>query len=85
MEEIFVQPDSGKLMEHLTNPNIPGLVLTDHRDWYEPLLSRLIAERRKMPKKERLEKFRNDSVDEVDTTDLENWRFRARYITAEID
>ena len=29
---------------------------------------------------ERLEKFRNDSVDEVDTTDLENWRMRGRYV-----
>ena len=67
-------------MESLTNPDIPGLQLTDHRDWYEPLLSKLIKERKKMPKQERLEKFRNDSVDEVDTTDLENWRMRGRYV-----
>lgn len=39
------------------------------------LLTRLIRERREMPKEERLAKFRNDSVDEVDTTDLENWTF----------
>lgn len=32
-----------------------------------------------MPKEERLQKFRNDSIDEVDTTDLENWKLRARY------
>ena len=31
-----------------------------------------------MPKAERLEKFRNDSVDEVDTTDLENWCIRGQ-------
>jgi hypothetical protein len=31
-----------------------------------------------MPKEERLQKFRNDSVDEVDTTDLENWGLRSR-------
>ena len=29
-----------------------------------------------MPKAERLAKFRNDSVDEVDTTDLENWQLK---------
>ena len=46
---------------------------TDVRDWYTPLLDKLIAERRKMPKEERLKLFRNDSTDEVDTTDLENW------------
>ena len=33
-----------------------------------------------MPKKERLEKFRNDSIDEVDTTDLENWTIRGLYL-----
>jgi hypothetical protein len=37
------------------------------------LLTRLIRERRKIPKEERLKLYRNDSVDEVDTTDLENW------------
>ena len=31
-----------------------------------------------MPKQERLSKFRNDSVDEVDTTDLENWVLKGR-------
>jgi hypothetical protein len=31
-----------------------------------------------MPKSERLAKFRNDSVDEVDTTDLENWVLKGR-------
>jgi len=49
---------------------------TDVRDWYTPLLDRLIAERRKTPKEERLKLFRNDSIDEVDTTDLENWTVR---------
>lgn len=39
----------------------------------EMLLEKLLRERRKMPKDERLAKFRNDSVDEVDTTDLEYW------------
>jgi hypothetical protein len=42
------------------------------------LLEKLIRERRKIPKEERLQKFRNDSVDEVDTTDLENWGLRSR-------
>jgi len=49
---------------------------TDVRDWYKPLLTRLIEERRKIPKEERLKQFRDDSVDEVDTTDLENFAFR---------
>lgn len=35
----------------------------------------MIRERRKIPKEERL-KMRQDSVDEVDTTDLENWVYR---------
>ena len=42
------------------------------------MLEKLIRERRKIPKEERLQKFRNDSVDEVDTTDLENWVLRSR-------
>ena len=37
------------------------------------LLEKLLRERRQIPKEERLQRFRNDSVDEVDTTDLENW------------
>lgn len=41
--------------------------------WGEMLIERLIRERRQMPKEERLKNFRNDSIDEVDTTDLENW------------
>lgn len=36
-----------------------------------------------MPKSERLAKFRNDSVDEVDTTDLENWVLKGREQMAE--
>lgn len=36
-----------------------------------------------MPKAERLAKFRNDSVDEVDTTDLENWVLKGREVMAE--
>lgn len=46
--------------------------------WDESLLQRLIRERRLIPKEERLAKFRNDSVDEVDTTDLENWNLKFR-------
>jgi len=48
---------------------------TDVRDWYKPLLTRLIEERRKTPKEQRI-KERVDSVDEVDTTDLDDWAFR---------
>jgi len=38
-----------------------------------------------IPKEERLAKFRNDSVDEVDTTDLENWnlKFRGKVLVLE--
>ena len=32
-----------------------------------------------MPKEERLQRYREDSVDEVDTTDLENWTVRGLY------
>lgn len=55
-------------------PNIE----VDNTKWGEPILKRLIRERREMPKAERLEKYRNDSIDEVDTTDLENWAVKAR-------
>ena len=48
----------------------------DRKDWYSDLLGRLIRERRKIPKDERLKLYRNDSVDEVDTTDLEYWRLK---------
>ena len=51
------------------------VVSKNKEHWGETLLNRLIRERREMPKEERLAKFRNDSVDEVDTTDLENWTF----------
>lgn len=47
--------------------------------WGETLLKRLCRERRQTPKAERLANFRNDSVDEVDTTDLENWALRTGY------
>ena len=53
--------------------------MTDHRDWYQSQLQKLINERRKISKEERIKRFRNDSVDEVDTTDLENWALRMRY------
>lgn len=49
--------------------------VSSFKHWNENLLDRLIRERRQMPKAERLAKFRNDSVDEVDTTDLEKWSF----------
>lgn len=78
-EAIFNEANDEANLKFMTTADIPGLKLTDHHDWYEPLLSKLIKERRKLPKKERLEKFRNDSVDEVDTTDLENWSFRKRH------
>lgn len=46
--------------------------------WEEDLLAKLLRERRKLSKQERLAKFRNDSVDEVDTTDLENWQIKPK-------
>ena len=48
---------------------------TDVRDWYKPLFQRILDERRKVPKAER-ERTVGDSVDEVDTSDLENFAFR---------
>lgn len=37
----------------------------------------MIRERRATPKEER-QKLKQDSVDEVDTTDLENWALKGR-------
>ena len=60
----------------------PKLKFADQPDQgaYNPhdYLAKLLYERRKMPKAERIAKFRNDSIDEVDTTDLENWEFKGR-------
>ena len=53
---------------------------TDYNDWYKPLLAKLIEERRKIPKEERLKLYRNDEIDQVDTTDLENWSFKGSWI-----
>ena len=64
-------------MEKLLDPALK-IDLSESKYWSECLLEKLIRERRKMPKEERLQKFRNDSVDEVDTTDLENWGLRCR-------
>ena len=52
----------------------------DISDWYKPQIIKLLEERRKIPKEERLERFRNDSIDEVDTTDLENWSIRGVHL-----
>jgi hypothetical protein len=41
--------------------------------FYEGLLEELLAERRQMTKEERLSKYRNDSVDEVDTSEMEEF------------
>lgn len=38
-------------------------------------LERILKDRRKIPKEERL-KMKQDSVDEINTTDLENWTLR---------
>lgn len=45
--------------------------------YYEGLLEELLTERRLMSKEERLSKHRNDSVDEIDTTDMEEFFDRA--------
>ena len=50
-------------------------VYTDVRDWYKPFFQKMLEERRKVPKAER-ERTVGDSVDEVDTTDLEHFAFR---------
>lgn len=43
--------------------------------YYMDNLQRLIRERKKIPKEER-DKMRQDSIDEINTTDLENWVMR---------
>lgn len=50
-------------------------VYSDVRDWYKPFFQKMLEERRKVPKAER-ERAVGDSVDEVDTTDLEHFAFR---------
>ena len=65
-----------EIADRLSETRAPISEHTDVRDWYKPLLSSLIEERRKIPKADRLKQFRNDSVDEIDTTDLENFAFR---------
>ena len=65
-----------EITDRLTETRAPISQHMDVRDWYKPLLSSLIEERRKIPKGDRLKQFRNDSVDEIDTTDLENFAFR---------
>ena len=45
----------------------------------------LIRERRETSKEDRLDQFRDDTVDEVDTTDLENWALRRRETIGEED
>ena len=79
LDEVLVDVSTDQLTTNLTSAEIPGLQLTDHHDWYQSQLQKLINERRKIPKEERLKRFRNDSVDEVDTTDLENFTLRMRY------
>ena len=79
LDEVLVDVSTDQLTTNLTSAEIPGLQLTDHHDWYQSQLQKLINERRKIPKEERLKRFRNDSVDEVDTTDLENLTLRMRY------
>lgn len=69
-----------ELEDALTSTKVPIREedYTSFDDWFNPHVSQLIAERRKMPKEERLRLYREDSVDEIDTTDLENWEFRGR-------
>ena len=46
----------------------------------------MIRERKQIPKQDRLAQFRNDSVDEVDTTDLEFWSLkRGKRVYQEIE
>ena len=68
-----------EIADILTTTKAPLKEHKDVRDWYKPLLSTLIEERRKIPKADRLKQFRNDSVDEIDTTDLENFAIRGMY------
>ena len=47
-------------------------------EYYMSALERILKERRKTPKEERL-KMKQDSVDEINTTDLENWTLRENF------
>lgn len=79
----LTEKDVREINDRLTDTTIPIEEYQGVRDWYKPMLNKLIDERRKIPKEERLQRFREDSVDEVDTTDLENWTIRGLYRNAE--
>lgn len=68
--------------QQTTEAEIPLDNYTNHMDWYKPLLQRLIDERRKIPKEQRM-RMKEDEIDAVNTTDLENWSFRGSFLTVE--
>lgn len=61
-----------------TSPEKFKLMREKEEVYYQNALQRLLKERRKVPKEERV-KMRQDSVDEIDTTDLENWVLRENF------
>lgn len=63
-----------------TDASAPIKTYTNHLDWYKPTLQKLIDERRKIPKEERLKLYREDEIDAVDTTDLENWSLKGSFV-----
>ena len=72
IESVLKQPVDLKLIQKKLDPKVK-VDSKGNENWNEMLLEKLLRERRQIPKEERLQRFRNDSVDEVDTTDLENW------------
>ena len=72
IESVLKQPVDLKLIQKKLDPKVK-VDTKGNENWNEMLLEKLLRERRQIPKEERLQRFRNDSVDEVDTTDLENW------------
>ena len=72
IEAVLQQSVDAKLIQKKLDPKLK-IDTKGNENWNEMLLEKLLRERRQIPKEERLQRFRNDSVDEVDTTDLENW------------
>lgn len=72
-----------EIKDKLTDLSMPDGAIPDVSEWFKPIIARTFEERRKMSKEERLKQFRNDSVDEIDTTDLENFAFRGVNIDAD--
>lgn len=71
------QDEGPKILKQKTFQKQFNVKLKNQENWGESALQRVIRERRKIPKAERMA-MKEDSIDEIDTTDLEDWTFKGR-------